>query len=375
MRVTRRVFVSYGLTALGIIAVAYIFSKQDEGEPESPRIVFEDIATRLTVPWSLSFFSDDEALITERGGVVKYVDFKSNSVETVHEFKVAAVGEGGLLGVATRKAGRRIEAYFYYTYRLGANLRNRVVKTIFDGGLSDEMVIVDGIEGARIHDGGRIRFGPDGMLYITTGDAAKRALSQDINSLAGKILRAKPDGGVPEDNPFPNSLIYSLGNRNPQGIDWHPVTGLLYSTEHGPSGENGWFGHDEVNLIKPGGNYGWPHVIGAANDPRFIDPILHSGDDTWAPAGCSFHSGKAVEEWKNNLLFGALRGQHLHRVVIGENPRQVIMHEKLFVERFGRVRDVVEGPDGSIYILTSNRDGRGIPRENDDKIIKIYGRR
>ncbi len=337
--------------------------------------MFEDVAVNLEVPWSLSFFSDDEALLTERRGVVKYVDFKSNRVELVGSFNVAAVGESGLLGVATRNNGRRVEAYFYYTYAFGEDLRNRVVRIIFNGSLSDEMVIVDGIEGASIHDGGRIRFGPDGMLYITTGDAARGKLSQNLNSLAGKILRVKPDGRVPDDNPFQNSLVYSFGNRNPQGIDWHPVNGLLYSTEHGPSGENGWFAHDEVNLIKPGGNYGWPYVIGAANDPRFIDPILHSGDETWAPSGCSFHSGKAVEEWRNNLLFGALRGQHIHRVVIGNEPHQVIMHEKLFVEKFGRVRDVVEGPGGSLYILTSNRDGRGIPREKDDKIIKIYNRR
>ena len=375
LKISRREAIIFGTAAAILILSSQLWYRKPE-EEEGPKLVVEELARGLKVPWSISFISDDEAIITERGGDVSYVDLKSRRVEVIHRFDVAAVGEAGLLGVAVRKSGRKLMAYFYHTYRGGDNrLWNRVVKTLVDGSVEDVSVIVDGIEGAGIHDGGRIRFGPDGMLYITTGDAAQMELSQRIDSLAGKILRVDEDGNPPADNPFKDSIIYSLGNRNPQGIDWHPETKLLYSPEHGPSGEKGWFGHDEVNLIVAGGNYGWPHVIGKAGDPRFIDPIIHSGNDTWAPSGCSFHTGRAVEEWENNLLFGALRGEHLHRVVIGEEPSIVAYHEKLFVEKFGRIRDVVEGPDGALYLLTSNRDGRGIPREGDDKIIKIYSRR
>lgn len=194
-----------------------------------------------------------------------------------------------------------------------------------EGRGTDLTVILDRIPGASIHDGGRIKFGPEGKLYITTGDAANPSLAQDLNSLAGKILRINSDGSIPEDNPFPGSPIYSYGHRNPQGLAWHPLTKELFSTEHGPSGAPPNCCHDEVNIIEPGKNYGWPIVFGMARDPRFVDPILESGLDTWAPSGAFFYSGNELpESWKDNLFFTALRvtGGQLPRP--GVEPRSLL---------------------------------------------------
>ena len=148
--------------------------------------------------------------------------------------------------------------------------------------------IIDGLPGGRVHNGGRIKFGPDGRLYVTAGETWHKELAQRLDSLGGKILRLNPDGSIPPDNPFEGSPIWSYGNRNPQGLAWHPETRRLFSSEHGPSGENMWFAHDEINLIERGQNYGWPEVIGYTNDPRYVSPVYQTGDVTWAPSGCAF---------------------------------------------------------------------------------------
>jgi len=374
VRVSRRQLLLAGGVGIALVGLGYLgLNASPPPPPEGLRT--ETIASGLTIPWSIVFISEDEALVTERPGSVRLFDLGSGSLREYGRVEVAAVGEGGLLGIAVRRRGSRLEVYVYHTYRKDGGLANRVVRYLDEGGLADPLSIVEGIPGASVHDGGRIRFGPDGKLYITTGDARVGENSQDLRSLAGKILRLEPDGRAPEDNPFPGSPVYSYGHRNPQGLDWHPATGLLYATEHGPSGENGRFAHDEVNLVRPAGNYGWPLMAGSANREGFVNPILESGDETWAPSGCSFYSGRQNPEWRNNLLFASLRDEHLHRVVIGEDPSTVTFHEKLFSRSFGRLRDVVEGPDGSLYLLTSNRDGRGVAREGDDRIIRVTQRR
>jgi glucose/arabinose dehydrogenase len=355
----------YLMSGLGIAALSYLILGRRTSKPEG--LTVDIIASNITAPWSIAFLSRDEAVFTERRGVVKYLDVGTGVIEELGVLDVAAVGEAGLLGAAVR--GDRI--YLYYTYRKESMLVNRVSSFSYSGGLDDEAIVRDGIPGGTIHDGGRIRFGPDGMLYITTGDAGNPAYSQDISSLGGKILRLTPDGEIPPDNPFPDSPVCSLGHRNPQGLDWQRETGLLYSTEHGPTGEGGRFANDELNIIRPGGNYGWPVVVGDERLDPYIPPLLSSGNDTWAPSGCSFYYGQ-VKEWRGNLFFACLRGEHLHRVALGPGPT-ISHHEKLFQSEYGRLRDVVEGPDG-LYILTSNRDGRGIPSRDDDRIIRIGAR-
>jgi glucose/arabinose dehydrogenase len=235
------------------------------------------------------------------------------------------------------------------------------------GRLVRDRVILDDIPGAFVHDGGRIRFGPDGMLYVGTGDARQPSLAQDPRSLAGKILRVTAEGTVPADNPFPGSPVYSLGHRNVQGLAWHPETRNLYATEHGPSGERG-FAHDEVNLVRPGGNYGWPDLLcGQGGRPGFLDAVACSGEDTWAPSGAEFVTRGA---WRGRLLVANLRGAHLRAFVLSADGTRVERQE-VVLSGFGRLRDVVEGPDGAVYVLTSNRDGRGRPTETDDRILRL----
>jgi glucose/arabinose dehydrogenase len=232
-----------------------------------------------------------------------------------------------------------------------------------------DKVLIDHVAGANNHDGGRVKFGPDGKLYWAMGDAQESRLAQNPASLNGKLLRLNSDGSVPADNPFPNSYVYSYGHRNPQGLAWQPKTGRLYATEHGPSGFQGCC-RDEVNFIEPGKNYGWPEVRGDETRESMVPPVIHAGtSETWAPAGAAFATGGP---WAGSLLFTGLRGQTLYRVQLDPNdPRKAVQLERHFYRRFGRLRDVVEGPDGNLYLLTSNRDGRGSPAPDDDRVIRF----
>jgi glucose/arabinose dehydrogenase len=244
----------------------------------------------------------------------------------------------------------------YYTTETEAGLENRVVRyELNENNLTQDQIILEGVPAAAYHDGGRIKFGPDGYLYITTGDAGNPDLSQNTNSLAGKILRILPDGSLPTDNPFDNE-IYSYGHRNPQGLTWDNLN-RLWATEHGPSGaSSGW---DELNLILPGANYGWPEIIGDETQEGMQNPIIHSGgDETWAPAGAAFFNG--------NVYFAGLRGETLYKYNIENN-----ILTRYLTGKYGRLRAVVLGPDNYLYISTSNKDGRGNPIESDDRIIRI----
>lgn len=366
--VRRRVFLAVLGSASALGAAAFVSSFIKVGE--KPSLSVEVVAEKLSVPWSISFISGDEALFTERNGAVKLLTLSTGRVEEVGRFEVAAVGEGGLLGIETLRAGGKTIAYLYHSYREGGKIFNKVVRTIYSGGLQDPVEIISGIPGGTVHNGGRLKIGPDNLLYITTGEGGVPDLSQDTDSLGGKILRLLPDGGVPQDNPF-KTPVYALGLRNPQGLAWHPETGRLYCTDHGPSGEGLRIAHDEVNLIKPGANYGWPIVIGDAGEEKYVKPVIHSGLETWAPSGCCFYTGRGNQEFRSSFFFAALRGRHLHRLVFDEEGYRVVLSEKLFDGQFGRLRDVVEGPDGNLYILTSNRDGRGSPAPDDDRIIRV----
>jgi glucose/arabinose dehydrogenase len=278
---------------------------------------------------------------------------------------------GGLLGLALAPDFARSRAlYLYHTYRgAGGALRNRVVRYREEGGrLADERVLLDDIPGAGIHDGGRLAFGPDGKLYVTAGDGASPDTAQDRGSLGGKILRLEPDGAIPGDNPFPGSPVYSYGHRNPQGLAWQEGTGQLYATEHGPSA------HDEVNRIVAGANYGWPAMQG--NEGRggqpggFTPPVVESGGGTtWAPSGATFVRATTFPQWRGNLLFAALRGEALWRLALdGAGAPQL---EPIVKDDYGRLRTVVEGPDGLLYLLTNNRDGRGDPVAGDDRLLRL----
>lgn len=324
---------------------------------------FSIVAKNLDTPWGIAFLPDNSILITERSGRVRLVDNKGNlqpdpviTLKNVKEF-----GEGGLLGIAFHpNFSKNGYVYLYYTYGGSAgNTLNRVVRMTYENKqLKDEQIIVDKIPGSFFHNGGRIKFGPDGYLYITTGDAQNPSQSQDINSLAGKILRVTDNGQPALGNPFGN-LVYSYGHRNSQGLAWN-ANSQFWSTEHGRSGILS--GLDELNLIEKGKNYGWPLIQGDQKKAGMEIPKINSGSFvTWAPAGGVFI--------KNSLFFGGLREEKLYEAVI-ENDKVISLKEH-FKNQFGRIRDVVLGPDNFLYISTSNRDGRGLPVSSDDRIIKI----
>lgn len=325
-----------------------------------PRVLVEG----LEVPWSISVLNDGSMYVSERPGRLLFIS-RSGSRSVIASFNVASVGEAGLLGLTVHPE-RDDVLYLYATLEGGSGLYNRVFKVkvnLAKGYVTSEKIIVDRIPGAVIHDGGRIRFGPDGKLYVTTGDAARPELSQDLGSLAGKILRVEDDGRIPYDNPFPGSLVYSYGHRNPQGIDWHNPTRLLFSTEHGP------VGRDELNIIRAGGNYGWPYVAGKSGGEHYIDPIIDFGPQSIAPSGASF-AVTGPKEVLNNLFIACLRGESLVYVKV-DSEGEVSGYEVIYRSLYGRLRDVVAHPEGGLLISTSNRDGRGVPRNGDDKIIYL----
>jgi glucose/arabinose dehydrogenase len=315
------------------------------------------IAKNLDIPWSLAFLPDGSIVFTERQGRIKLIDAKEGLLPQpllVME-EVAHVGEGGLLGLALHPNFTSNQwLYVYHTYQTGNRLFNRVVRFRMDGRtFVDKQVILNNIPGASIHDGGRLKFGPDGKLYVTVGDASVPENAQDTGSLSGKILRLNDDGIIPLDNPFPNSPVYSYGHRNPEGITWDDK-GRLWETEHGSSAT------DELNLVQPGKNCGWPVIRGDASAPGMVSPVIQSGRDTWAPTGIAY--------WNGSVFFTGLRGQTLYQAVIHDGT---VSLKARFVRDFGRLRDVVVGPDGMLYILTNNRDGRGVPTAEDDQLIRI----
>lgn len=341
-----------------------------QSQPRTPEIITPStdnkipdqvvIVENLTIPWDVAFLPNGEMLITEREGKLIHHNPKTGENRTIPISTVLHAGEGGLLGIEIHPEFESNSLlYLYLTSSLGGDSINSVVSYKYtDGSIGDRAVIIDNIPGALFHNGGRIAFGPDGMLYIATGDARTPTSAQDINSLAGKILRIRDDGSIPDDNPFGNA-VYSYGHRNPQGLTWDD-SGKLWSTEHGRSGVLS--GLDELNLIVKGANYGWPDSAGDTVITGTIAPVLHSGPDvTWAPASALY--------WDNSLFFGGLKGESLYEATI-ENGK-VINLKTHFNKEFGRIRTIHLGLDGMFYITTSNRDGRGDIRKGDDKIIRI----
>ena len=345
---------------------------EDVYVPDPDEYDVESWIEDLRIPWSLVFLTQDKALVTERAGRIRLI---MNGTLQAEPYKIIDetehVGEGGLMGLAKHPDYQENKyLYVMYTYRENNDLYNRVARYLdTDESMEFDRVIVDRIPGHRVHNGGRIAFGPDKMLYVCTGDVWQAETAQDIDNLGGKILRLTPSGEIPEDNPFVGSPVYSLGHRNPQGLAWHPQTEDMFSSEHGPSGEYGLRGKDIINLIKKGGNYGWPHALGAANLNEYIDPLIMWIDAT-PPSGMTF--------WNNKLYVATLRSQALVRIDFQKagDSYEPVNIDRLFADgsfsgTHGRLRDAVAGPDGALYVLTSNFDGRGNPRPGDDRILRL----
>ena len=328
----------------------------------------ETVVEDLDVPWAIAWLPDGTVLFTERPGHLRALYDGILLPEPLLSLNVGD-HEGGLLGIAVDPDYSDNDyIYLYYTSSGFFTNTNKVVRYVYeDGKVSESATVIDDIPGGPFHDGGRIKFGPDGKLYITTGDAGSSHLSQDETSLAGKILRVNSDGTIPRDNPFGGSAVYSLGHRNPQGLDWD-MHGNLLVTDHGPSGERG-RAHDEINLVVSGANYGWPEVTGSQTRAGLVEPVLHTGNQTWAPSGAVFYNSELIPEWTGKYFVATLRGSHLH--MIDFDGTEILSHQKLFEGDFGRIRDVALGPDGALYLLTSNQDGRGMPKAGDDRILRI----
>jgi glucose/arabinose dehydrogenase len=358
--------------SIALLAACALPQEQLAGTPADLKI--ETLIRGLDTPWAVDFAPDGRIFITERLGRIRVVEGGRLLPEPWMTLEVQAVGEAGLMGLALdpQFAQNRV-VYVAYTYRTpNGRLQNRLVRLREDqksGKGNLDKVLIDNVAGANNHDGGRVKFGPDGKIYWTTGDAQTTRFAQDLRSLNGKILRLNADGTVPADNPFANSYVYSYGHRNPQGLAWQSKTQRLYSTEHGPSGFQGCC-RDELNYIEPGKNYGWPEIRGDETREGMVSPIINAGtSETWAPAGATFVSRGP---WAGSLLFTGLRGQTLYRVVLDPNdPRKADKFERLLYRQFGRLRDIVEGSDGNLYLLTSNRDGRGSPKDDDDRVIRL----
>lgn len=350
-----------------------------ETQEESPSEVawdLEEFATGLEIPWELVFTSSDRMLVTERPGRIRaIIDGQLLPKSLIELADVATGSEEGLMGMALSpdyESNRQV--YVCYAYESSGGIADRVMSLTDEGNeLVPGEVVIEGIPAAQFHAGCRIKFGPDGKLYVTTGDATDGEIAQDLESLGGKILRLNEDGSVPDDNPYPNSYVYSYGHRNPQGIDWNPENRALYSTEHGPSGFDGPGGGDEVNLIRAGQNYGWPLVHHEESREGMVDPLI-TFTPAVAPGSAMIYSGDVFPQFKGDLFFGGLRGEGVYRVEINDqSAADVVAYERLLFD-VGRIRPVITGPDGLIYFATSNRDGRGQVRTGDDKIYRLVPR-
>ncbi len=335
------------LASAVMLVVACANGVESQGQPNVGGPV--DVATGLDVPWGIAFLPDGSALIAERNsGAIKHMTAPGVINPAGSIAGVAAGGEGGLLGLAT--AGPTVFAY------VTTGQDNRVVRMRFDAGtLGEQSPILTGIPAASVHDGGRIAFGPDGKLYVATGESGTPALAQDRSSLGGKILRVNPDGSIPSDNPDPASPVWSFGHRNIQGLAWDSA-GRLWATEYGANRL------DELNLIQRGGNYGWPMAEGRAGTPGLIDPVIQWSTDEASPSGLAYFGGA--------LWVAALRGQRLFQIPVGADG-SLGDPAPLFVGQYGRLRTVVAAPDGTLWFTTSNRDGRGSPRDGDDRILQF----
>jgi aldose sugar dehydrogenase len=329
------------------------------------RFRVETLLTGLEIPWSLNFAPDGRLFVTERPGRVRIVTLGGNSELALTLDGVFAQGEAGLLGLALDpEFSQNRFVYIYYSAVASGGPVNRIVRyREVNSRLAERVVLLDNIPASQIHDGGRLRFGPDGLLYATAGDASDANIAQDVASLAGKILRINRDGSVPRDNRF-SSPVYSYGHRNPQGLDWHPSSGDLWAVEHGNSG------NDEVNAIRPGLNFGWPRIEGAATMTNMEAPATFYSPSI-APSGASFYRGQRLPQFATNLFVATLRGTHLLRLTVDTSARRVTAQERLLEGTFGRIRDVVSGPDGHLYFCTNNRDGRGSPMSGDDRVLRI----
>jgi glucose/arabinose dehydrogenase len=353
---------------------------------QGTQLRLDRVAQNLSTVWDMKWAPDGELWFTQRGGRVSRLNVETGQVVGIGTVpNVVQRSESGLMGFAFHPDFPR-EPWIYFAHSYSptgssarrrraqpVEIRNRLIRMRYeDGKLDSAETLIDNIAGATNHDGAALTVGPDRFLYMSMGDAGQGELAQDSVSLNGKILRLTLDGKAAPGNPFSNA-IFSRGHRNPQGLVFHPTTGALFSTEHGDSIE------DEVNRIERGRNYGWPTVEGRCDGDMenefcrtaiVVQPVWVASP-TVGISGIDIYESEAIPGWKGSLLVTALGGRSLYRLTLSSDKRTVTGAERLYEDDFGRLRDVLTGPDGSVYVATSNRDGRGKPRNVDDRIIRI----
>lgn len=347
-----------------------------------PSMKVETVAENVEIVWSIVFAPDGRVFFAERPGRVRLIE--NGKLRAAPFFTVPDVSlsdEGGLMGMTLHpKFAENRFVYLAYVYRDERREQNvRVVRYRETGEtLTEPKTIIEAIPASKYHAGTRLKFGADGKLYITTGDATKQKRAQNLASINGKTLRLNDDGSIPEDNPFVGQKdarpeIWSYGHRNAQGMDFQPETNLMFQTEHGPSLIDGVslfkrLGGDEVNIVERGKNYGWDKISHNMTKAGMETPIIEFSPAV-APASGMFYRGNLFPEFKNNFFFGALKGEAIIRLVL--DGRKVTARDEIFKKEYGRIREIAEAPDGSIWFSTSNRDGRGDAAKNDDHILRI----
>jgi glucose/arabinose dehydrogenase len=317
------------------------------------------LAENLDKPRAIAI-SDNRIFVTEKDGMIRVIQNNTLLDLPLATLRTADVFDGGLLGIALHpNFSNNHYLYVFLTYDEDGNLWNKILKiTEYENKLVDAETILDKIPGSSFTNGGFIKFGPDKKLYVGTGTVSDAShLPQDLDSLSGKILRLNDDGTIPDDNPFPNSLVYSLGHRNPQGMTWDENKNLFVA-EFGPEK------NDEINLIQAGKNYGWPEQQCSGNED-FQDALL-CYDPSIEPGGILFYSGDSLD-FESSFIMASMRAANLYQLDFEEG----LSSQKSILSGIGRVRDVVEGPDGSLYVITSNTDGKGFPDSMDDKLLRI----
>lgn len=353
-----------------LVFISFSCSQKSEAQELKKRTVIGNLDT----PWEILWGPDDHIWMTERRGVVSRVDpANGNKQELLTLTDVVEQGESGLLGLALHpNFSSSPFVYLAYTYNSGGGMKEKIVRYSYaNNALTNPQVLVDNIAAASIHNGCRLAFGPDGKLYASTGETGQSNLSQDQSSLSGKILRINEDGSIPNDNPYGNSYVWAIGLRNTQGLVW--ANGKLYGSEHGPNKD------DEVNLLKGGRNHGWPNVNGFCDesgeqqfctDNNVVEP-LKAWTPTLAVAGIDYYGTGPISEWNNSLLMVSLKAGLFVQMKLNSNGDAVESSKNYFSGDYGRMRDICVSPDGRVFISTSNKDGRGSPKQDDDKIIEL----
>lgn len=368
------------LFLIGVFGCGGAVSDANENETVSTangdvKFRVETVASGLEVPWAFAWLPNGNLLFTERPGRVRIIEngkLRPEPVFTVPD--VEPSGESGLMDITPHPDFAK-NSFIYLAYAYGKDSHAvRIARYKYtEGKFTEPKIIIENISAAQFHAGTRCRFGPDGKFYVTTGDATDRALAQKTDTLNGKTLRLNDDGTIPPDNPFVGKEgyrpeIWTVGHRNAEGLVWQPGSGLMFQTEHGPSGFDGPGGGDEVNIVERGKNYGWPTIHHKDSQAGLESPLLEY-TPACAPGSAMFYAGSLFPAFKGNFFFGCLAGKRIIRVVL--DGRNVVSQENLLEGTYGRIREMEQGPDGYIYFSTSNRDGRGSPAKDDDRIMRL----